>query len=83
MITTYITAATDIASEIHRKECRRKRPWVTRDVFNLCDERRDLKKRQYKEEGVIEYRKACKMVQKALKKAKENWIHTQCKEMLA
>ena len=83
MITTYISAVTDVASEIHGKDCRRKRPWVTRDVFDLCDERRDLKKRQYKEEGIKEYRKAYKMDQKALKKAKEDWIHTKCKEMLA
>ena len=82
MITTYITAVTDIASEIHGKECSRKRPWVTRDVFDLFDERRDLKKRQYKEERVKEYRKTYKMVKKALKKAKEAWIHTQCKEIL-
>ena len=25
------------------KEHRRKKPWVTRDVVDLCDERRDLK----------------------------------------
>ena len=43
--------------------------------------RRDLKKRRYEEEGAKEYRKANKMVQMALKKAKENWIDIQCKEI--
>ena len=44
MITTYNTVVTDAASEIPGKECRRKKPWVTKDVLDLCDERRDLKK---------------------------------------
>ena len=38
MITTYITAVTDAASEILGNEHPRKNPWVTRDVLNLCDE---------------------------------------------
>ena len=44
MITTYNTAVTDAASEILGNECPRKKPWVTRDVLDLCDESRDLKK---------------------------------------
>ena len=40
MITTYNTVVTDAASEILGKERRRKKPWVTRDVLDLCDERR-------------------------------------------
>ena len=44
MITNYYTAVTDTASEIFGKKCRRKKPWVTRDVVGLCDERRDWKK---------------------------------------
>ena len=81
MITTYNTAVTDTASEIIGKECRRIKPWVTRDVLDLCDEARGLKKGRYEEEGATEYRKANKRVQKALKKAKEDWIDNQCKEI--
>ena len=44
MITTYNTGVTDAASQILGKERRRKKPWVTKDVLYLCDERRDLKK---------------------------------------
>ena len=47
MITTYNTAVTDAASEILGKEHRRKKPWVTKDVLDLCDERRDLNKKRY------------------------------------
>ena len=45
------------ASEILGKERRRKKPWVTKDVLDLCDERRDLKKKRYEAEGAKEYRK--------------------------
>ena len=39
------------------KKCRRKKRWVTRGVLDLYDERMDLKKRRYEEEGAKEYRK--------------------------
>ena len=58
MITTYNTAVTDAASEILGKERRRKKPCVTKDVLDLCDERRDLKKKRYDAEGAKEYREA-------------------------
>ena len=38
MITTYNTAETDAASEILGKERHKKKPWVIRDVLDLCDE---------------------------------------------
>ena len=47
MIFTYNTAVTDAASEILEilgKECRRKQPWVTKDVLDFRDERKDLRK---------------------------------------
>ena len=71
MITTYNTAVTDAASEILAEERRRTKPWVTRDVLDLCDERRDLKKKWYEAEGAKEYSKTNKRIQKAVKKAKE------------
>ena len=51
IITTYNTAVTDAVSEILGKERRRKKPWVTKDVPDLCDDRRDLKKKRYEAEG--------------------------------
>ena len=47
MITTYNTIVTDAAIEVLGKEQRRKKPWITKDVLDLCDEGRDLKKRRY------------------------------------
>ena len=51
MITTYTTAMTDASREILGKQRRRKKLWVTKDVLDLCDERRDLKKKRYEAEG--------------------------------
>ena len=63
------------------RNARRKKPWVTKDVLDLCDERRDLKKKRYEAEGAKEYREANRRVQKAVKKAKEDWIGAQCEEI--
>ena len=54
-----------------------RKPWVTRDHLDLCDERRDLKKKRYEVEGAKEYREADKKIQMAVKKAKEDWIGDQ------
>ena len=80
MITMYSTAVTDAASEILKKECCRKKLWVTKDALDLCDERRDLKK-WYEAEGAKEYREANRRIQKAVKKAQKDWIGAQCEEI--
>ena len=70
--TIYNTAVTDAASEILGKERRRKKPGLTKNVLDLCGERRDLKKKRYEAEGAKEYREANKRIQKRVKKAKED-----------
>ena len=80
-IAIHNTAVTDAASEILGKERRRKKPWVTEDVLDLWDERRNLKKKGYEAEGAKEYREANKRIQKAVKKVKEDWIGDQCEEI--
>ena len=39
IITTYNTAVTDAAKQILGKEHRSKKPWVTKDDLDLCDEK--------------------------------------------
>ena len=73
MITSYNTAVTDATSEILGNKCHRKMPWVTRDVLNLFD--------LYEAEGAKQYREANKRIQKAVKKAKEDWIGAPCEEI--
>ena len=80
-VTTYNTAMTDAASEILGKERLRKKPWVTKDVLDLCHGRRDLKKKRYEAEGAKQYREANRRIQKAVKEAKEDWIVDQCDEI--
>ena len=81
MITTNNTAMTDAACVILRKERRRKKPWITKDVHNLCYERRDWKKTWYKTEGAKAYREANRRIQEAVRKVKESWIDIQFEEI--
>ena len=72
---------------MYRSQCdtwekrRRKKPWITKDVLDLCDETRDLKKKRYEAERAKAYRETNKRIQKAVKKVKEDWIGAQCEEM--
>ena len=45
MITTFNTAVTEIASEILGKHCPKKKPLVTAKILDLCDKRRELRKK--------------------------------------
>ena len=40
-----------------------------------------MKKKRYEAEGAKEYREANRRIQKAVKKAKEDWIGAQCEEI--
>ena len=77
---TLNTAVTDTANEILGKYHTVKKPWVTNDVLDLCDKRRELKKKS-DTEGAKEYRAINQDVKKAMKKAKENWIDEQCQSI--
>ena len=44
VITTFNTAVTETASEILGKHRQKKKPWVTAEIFDLCDKRRELTK---------------------------------------
>ena len=51
---------------------------VTVDVLDLCDVKRDLKKKRSEAEGAKDYREANRRIQKTVKKEKEDWIGAQC-----
>ena len=69
------------ASEILWKEPHRKKTWVTNDVLDVCDERRDLKNMRHEAEGAKDYKEANRRIQKVVKKEKEDWIGVQCEEI--
>ena len=80
MITTFNTAVTETASEILGKHCLKKKPWITAEILDLCDKRRELRKKRFEHEGFEKYKKVNNDVKRCMKKAKENWIGEQCSE---
>ena len=47
MITTFNTAVTETASEILGKHRQKKKPWITGEILDLCDKRRELRKKRF------------------------------------
>ena len=56
MITTFNTAVTETASKIVGKHCQKSDPWVTAEVLDLCDKRRELRKKRFEPEGSEKYK---------------------------
>ena len=55
MITIFNTAVTETASEILGKHRQKKKPWITAEILDLCDKRRELRKKRYEPEGSEKY----------------------------
>ena len=51
MITTFNTGVTETAGEILGKHRQKKKPWVTAEILDLCDKRRELKKKIFQSEA--------------------------------
>ena len=51
IVTVFNKAVTDTAAELVSKQRRKRKPWVTPEVINLCNQRRDLKKKRGEPEG--------------------------------
>ena len=43
MITTFNTAVTETARKILGKHRQKRKPWITAEILDLCDERRELR----------------------------------------
>ena len=56
MITHFNKAVTDTAAELLGKQRRKGKPWVNPEILDLCDQRRDLKKKRGEPEGAKDYR---------------------------
>ena len=71
MIITYNTALTDAASEVLGKECRWKKPLTTKDVIDICDERKrgDTKHKEQKPTGKLtrRFRRQCRKQKRTAK----------------
>ena len=80
MITTFNTAVTETASEILGKHRQKKKTWITAEILDLCDKRRELRKKGFEPEGSEKYNEVNNNIKRCMKKAKENWIGEQCSE---
>ena len=50
-------------------------------MLNLCDKRRELRKKRFEPEGSEKYKEVNNNIKRCKKKAKENWIREQCSEI--
>ena len=76
-------AVTDTEVELLDKQRRKRKPWVTPEILDLCDQRRDLKKKRDEPEGVEDYREIKRKIRIKMKMAKATWIEDQCQEVEA
>ena len=56
IITTFNTAATETASEMHGKHRQKKTTWITAEILILYNRRRELKKNRFETEGSEKYK---------------------------
>ena len=80
MITTFNTAVSETASDILGKHSQKKKPWVTAKILDLCDKRRELRKKRFEPEASEKCKEMNNNIKRCMKKAKENWIREQCCE---
>ena len=57
--------------------------WVTPEILDLCDQRRDMKKKRGEPEEVKDYREIKRKIRTEMEMAKESWIQSQCREVEA
>ena len=72
MVTTFNTAVTETASEILGKHRQKKKPWITAEILDLCDIRRELRKKRFEPEESEKYKAVNNNIKRCMKKAKEN-----------
>ena len=79
MITTFNTAVTETASDIlskHRQKKKTKKKRVAAEILDLCDRRRELRKKRFEPEGSEQYGEVNNNSKRCM--AKENWTGEQC-----
>ena len=58
-----------------------KKTWITAEILDLCDKRRELRKKRFEPEGSEKYKEGNNSIKRCMRKAKENWIGKQCSEI--
>ena len=76
LIDTFNTTVTETANEILGKHRPVKQPWVTADILDKCDKRRELKNTKPAEHKAVK-----KEIKEMKKQAKEDWIEGKCRDI--
>ena len=66
----------DTATEILGKHREKKKNWITEELMDMCDLRRELKKTKFLSGS--SYKQVNTKIKREMKKAKENWINQKC-----
>ena len=70
-----IASLVSTAEEVLGKQRRKIQPWVTNEVLDLCDQRRQLKQQKYANtETGLEHKQVNREVRKKMKAVKVGWI---------
>ena len=69
MVTHFSKAVTDTAAELLGKQRRKRKRWVSPEILDLCDQRRDLKKTRGEPEGAKYYREIKRKIRTEMKMA--------------
>ena len=81
LINKFNVAVTETANESLGKYRHKKQPWVTPDIFHLCNKRREQKKDKFTTEGAKQYKAVNQHIKKSMVKARETWIEERCQEI--
>ena len=71
MVTHFNKTVTDTAAELLSKQRWKRKPWVTPEILDLCDQRRDVKKKRGEPEGAKDHREIKRKIRTEMKMAKE------------
>ena len=71
MINTLNTTVTETATEILGKHRQKKNPWVNADILDLCNKRRELRKKRFEPEGSEKYKEANNNIKSCTKMQKK------------
>ena len=69
MITTFNATVTETASEILGKHRQKKKPWIIAEILDLCNKRRELRKKRFEPEGSEKYKEGNNNIKRCRKKA--------------
>ena len=69
LTTTFNTAVTKTACEILGKHHQKKKPLITAEILDLCNKRRELRKKRFEPEGSEKYKEGNNNIKRCRKKA--------------